>query len=107
MAILGNIIKSAIHLKETFATERDHWQEQQDVLAHLLETAKDTKFGEYYKLESILDSDDQPRVFTQTIPYFDYDKMNREWWQKLHEGQDNVTWPGHPSYFALSSRYHR
>lgn len=103
MAILGNIIKGAIHLKETFATERDHWQEQQDVLVHLLETAKDTKFGRYYKLESILNSKDIPKTFSQSIPYFDYDKMHSDWWRKLHEGQDNVTWPGHPSYFALSS----
>ena len=29
--------------------------------------------------------------------------MNDQWWSRLHEGQTDVSWPGKPSYFALSS----
>ncbi|MDL5511689.1 GH3 auxin-responsive promoter family protein [Arenibacter sp. M-2] len=103
MAILGNIIKGAIHLKETFSSERDHWEEQQEVLQNILNIARNTDFGNYYDFGTILDSRDLPRKFAEKIPYFDYSKINREWWHKLQEGHENVTWPGKPSYFALSS----
>ncbi|MBC8767916.1 GH3 auxin-responsive promoter family protein [Arenibacter sp. BSSL-BM3] len=103
MAILGNIIKGAIHLKETFSTESDHWKEQQEVLRSILNIAKNTDFGQYYNFETILNSEDFPRKFAEKIPYFDYNKINDEWWHKLHDGHENVTWPGRPSYFALSS----
>lgn len=103
MAILGSLIKGAIHLKETFSTEKDHWKEQQEVLQYLLTTAKDTDFGQHYKFESILNSENPSKVFSEKVPYFNYDKINEEWWSKLHNGHNNITWPGRPSYFALSS----
>ncbi|MCK0147004.1 GH3 auxin-responsive promoter family protein [Arenibacter sp. F26102] len=103
MAILGNIIKGAIHLKETFSAESDHWKEQQEVLQNILNISKNTDFGLYYNFETILNSQDLPGEFAEKIPYFDYNKINGEWWHKLHEGYENVTWPGRPSYFALSS----
>ncbi|MCM4171450.1 GH3 auxin-responsive promoter [Arenibacter sp. TNZ] len=103
MAILGNIIKGAIHLKETFTTEKDPWREQQEVLQNLLDTAKNTDFGRCYNFETLLNSQDLPSVFAEKIPFFDYNKINDEWWHKLHNGHENVTWPGQPSYFAISS----
>jgi len=42
-------------------------------------------------------------AFAEAIPYHDYNKIDEEWWQKLHEGKEDVTWPGVPDYFALSS----
>jgi len=103
MAILGNIIKGAIHLKETFTIEKDLWKEQQEVLHNLLDTSKNTEFGRYYNFETILNSQDLPSAFAEKILFFDYNKINGEWWHKLYEGHENVTWPGQPSYFALSS----
>ncbi|MGC1472599.1 MAG: GH3 auxin-responsive promoter family protein [Psychroserpens sp.] len=103
MAILGNIIKGVIDLKDTFTSKTDHIDVQADVLKNLLEKAKNTQFGEHYNFEKILNSDTILTDFAQTIPYFDYNKINEEWWHKLHSGESDVTWPGHPTYFAVSS----
>ena len=103
MAILGNIIKSFISLKDTFSTETNHIEAQENVLKELLTKAKDTQFGTHYKFDTILASDDIKNAFANTVPYFDYNKLNDVWWHKLHAGETDVTWPGNPSYFALSS----
>ncbi|WP_179353821.1 GH3 family domain-containing protein [Winogradskyella vidalii] len=103
MAILGNIIKGVIELKDTFSSEIIHEEAQEKVLKELLETAKNTKFGKYYDFESILETSNIQSSFTKSVPYFDYNKINAEWWSKLHNGETNLTWPGNPTYFALSS----
>ena len=103
MAILGNIIKGVIAIKDTLTPESDHKHNQAEVLKDLLQTAKNTQFGKYYNFESILESEDLAQEFSSKVPYFDYDKINKQWWHKLHEGEDDVTWPGTPGYFALSS----
>ena len=103
MAILGNIIKGFIDIKDSFSSESNPIEEQRAVLKKLLSTAKDTAFGKHYDFESILEAEDPTVAFSNVVPYFDYNKINAEWWYKLHEGEDNVTWPGHPKYFALSS----
>ncbi|WP_047546444.1 GH3 auxin-responsive promoter family protein [Psychroserpens sp. Hel_I_66] len=103
MAILGNIIKGFIQLKDTFSSEISHIEAQAEVLENMLEKAKDTQFGKHYKFSELLDSEDIQKRFSNTIPYFDYNKINDEWWYKLHEDESDVTWPGQPSYFALSS----
>lgn len=103
MAIFGSIIKSLIDLKESLTPEGDADKEQEEVLRSLLKKAKDTDFGKYYDFEAILEADDIRKSFASKVPYFDYDKINREWWHKYHEGEDDVTWPGRPPYFALSS----
>ena len=43
------------------------------------------------------------KEFARRVPYFDYNKMEQEWWHLLHEGKEDVSWPGKPPYFALSS----
>ncbi len=103
MAILGNIIKRIIDIKDSFSSEVNPIEAQENVLKELLETAKDTAFGTHYNFSEILESDDVMSAFANGIPYFDYNKINEEWWQRLQEGEDNITWPGHPRYFALSS----
>tara|TARA_R110002049_G_scaffold309200_2_gene518507 strand:+ start:14228 stop:15754 length:1527 start_codon:yes stop_codon:yes gene_type:complete len=103
MAILGNIIKGVIKLKDAFSLEVDHLEAQKNTLKDLLTQAKDTKFGKHYRFEDILESDDIPNSFANSIPYFDYNKISTEWWHKLLENETDVTWPGKPSYFALSS----
>ena len=57
MAIIGNIIKGIIHATEIISSEFDAAEEQREVLKDLLETAKDTKFGERYSFKDILKSD--------------------------------------------------
>ena len=103
MAILGNIIKGIINIKDTLTPETNHVEVQQDVLESLLKSAKDTQFGKHYNFEAISNSEDMAAQFSERIPYFDYNKINGEWWSKLHNGETDVTWPGSPSYFALSS----
>ncbi|WP_166385406.1 GH3 auxin-responsive promoter family protein [Polaribacter sp. 11A2H] len=103
MAILGNIIKGIINLTDTLSSETNHIEAQKEVLKNLLETAKETQFGEAYNFESILLSDDLQTSFADEVPYFDYNSLNEKWWYKIHNGEENVTWIGSPSYFALSS----
>ncbi|OIQ22681.1 GH3 auxin-responsive promoter family protein [Lacinutrix sp. MedPE-SW] len=103
MEIIGNIIKGAINLKDALTPSVNPIEAQEKVLKNLLETAKDTQFGNYYNFQNILESRNITKVFSQTIPYFDYNKINEQWWSKLHDGEENVTWPGTPNYFALSS----
>lgn len=103
MAILGNLIKGIIDIKDSFSSEKNPVKEQQTVLKKLLEKAKDTQFGTYYHFKDILETDDMATAFARSVPYFDYNKIHEEWWHKLLEGEENVTWPGRPDYFALSS----
>ncbi|MUP46232.1 GH3 auxin-responsive promoter [Gramella sp. BOM4] len=104
MAVFGSIIKSLIELKETLTPESDALKDQEEVLKNLLSKAKDTEFGKHYDFERILNAENIKKEFASTVPYFDYHKINEEWWHKYHdEGAENVTWPGRPPYFALSS----
>lgn len=103
MAILGHIIKGFLELREQVTSEPDPVREQQQVLNHLLETAKDTAFGKSYQFHDLLESDDLQRAFANTVPYFDYNRIHDEWWSRLHKGESDVTWPGVPEYYALSS----
>jgi hypothetical protein len=103
MAIFGSLIKSAIEFREKFTSESQPIQEQEKVLEELLKKAKDTLFGKYYFFDTILQSDNIQKIFAEKVPFFDYHQMNDQWWSRLHEGQTDVSWPGKPSYFALSS----
>ena len=103
MEIIGNIIKGAINLKDALTPSVNPVEAQQKVLKSLLETAKNTQFGEHYNFQNILESENISETFSKTIPYYDYNEINKKWWSKLHDGEENVTWPGTPNYFALSS----
>lgn len=103
MAILGNIIKGFIHMKDTLTPESNAIEAQEKVLTGLLEKAKDTAFGRAYKFTEILSSDNISETFAKRVPYFDYDTINKKWWQRLHKGEADVTWPGSAGYFSLSS----
>ncbi|WP_452225939.1 GH3 family domain-containing protein [Lacinutrix cladophorae] len=103
MTILGNIIKSVITLKDVLSTAPDPIESQKKVLLDLLNTAKETAFGAHYKFSDILNAENIQKAYSQNIPFFDYNKINEEWWCKLQEGKENITWPGSTSYFALSS----
>ncbi|MGB1211296.1 MAG: GH3 family domain-containing protein [Lacinutrix venerupis] len=103
MEIIGNIIKGAINLKDALTPSVNPVEAQHKVLKSLLETAKNTQFGEHYNFQNILESENITETFSKTIPYYDYNEINKKWWSKLHDGEENVTWPGTPNYFALSS----
>lgn len=103
MAILGSIVKSAIEIKKNLSAKAASPKEiQQEQLARLLEKAKKTAFGIYYGFEQILQSEDRVRSFQKSVPIFEYHRMNEQWWQQ-QQRLPNITWPGQPEYYALSS----
>jgi len=103
MPILGSLIKGLIEFRDSITTEPDPLEAQEKVLRNLLKKARDTAFGKHYGFEKILESEDIRKSFSEKLPYFDYNRINEEWWHKYHQGEENVTWPGKPPYFALSS----
>lgn len=103
MALLGSIIKTAIDLRGAIVSEKSPVASQKEVLKNLLEKAKDTAFGKYYGFAKILESEDIQKSFIENLPYFDYHKMETEWWCKTQEGLNDISWPGSPKYFARSS----
>lgn len=103
MTILGNIIKKAIELKDKLSKEENATEMQEKVLRDLLTKAKNTEFGQHYHFEEILESDNIQQAFSERVPIHNYSKMHEEWWKKMEQGVEDVTWPGKPSYLALSS----
>lgn len=103
MAIIGEIIKRVIDVNGLINREASPWEAQKKVLLEMLEEAKKTAFGRKYDFHGMLAEADTVRQFQQVVPIYDYDKLYAEWWHYLHEGYENVTWPGGQHYFAMSS----
>lgn len=103
MPFVGSLIKSVIDVSQTIGLKEDHVKNQEKVLKNLLKKAKETAFGKYYGFEEILESRDRVSLFQNRVPYFDYEAMHEEWWKQVYRGLPDITWPGRPSYFALSS----
>ncbi|WP_286755199.1 GH3 auxin-responsive promoter family protein [Roseivirga sp. UBA838] len=104
MPLLGKIIKKAIDVGGQIAETNDSpSQLQQTMLRELLERAKDTVFGKAYAFEELLRSETLVEDFRSRVPTFDYKRMKEAWWHKTIEGLPDISWPGTPEYFALSS----
>ncbi len=103
MTLLGSFIKKAVELGEALTSYDSPVDEQQKILKELLETAQDTAFGKHYRFADILESEHLFQTFAETVPTHDYDKINNEWWHRTLAGEADVTWPGKPDYFAVSS----
>ena len=103
MAILGSIIKTTINTIDTLNFDSKTALEHQKIqLNNLLYKAKDTSFGKYYNFTNLLESKDVMKEYKKRIPIFDYNTINQKWW-KQQQIQPDITWPGHPDYFAKSS----
>lgn len=103
MAVLGNIIKKAIELKDKLSAEESAILSQEKVLLDLVQKAKGTEFGKHYHFDELLNSENLQMAFASSIPIHDYDKMHQEWWHKTEQGIEDVAWPGKPTYLARSS----
>ncbi|WP_345950728.1 GH3 auxin-responsive promoter family protein [Mucilaginibacter sp. PAMB04274] len=103
MAIIGELIKKAIDFTDKLVKQPDPVEAQKEVLVSLLTEAANTDFGKHYNFESILNSADVAKAFAEGIPVFDYDRLFKEWWHRVVDGEDDVTWPGSTHYLALSS----
>ena len=103
MAIIGNIIKGIIHASDIISGEYNAAEEQRAVLKNLLRTAEHTKFGKHYSFTEILNSNNLEKTFSAKVPFSDYNQITNNWWQHVQNGEENITWPNSPDYFALSS----
>jgi hypothetical protein len=103
MPIIGKIIKSAVGFADKIFTNSNPREAQEEVLKELLSKAKNTAFGKYFQFESLLDKEDIRDAFASEVPYFSYDQLLKEWWQKVIDGGEDITWPGKVEYFAISS----
>lgn len=103
MPLIGNIIKSAIELADKITPSTSPAEQQETELRELLYKAKDTAFGLHYNFTEILKAPSPIKAFADHVPFHDYDKIFNEWWSRQLNGETSVTWPGSPSYYALSS----
>lgn len=103
MAILGSIIKGVIEVGSALQTRKDHSAAQKQVLENLLSKARETAFGKKYGFAEILESQDIESAFASRIPYYDYNSISEQWWERQLQGESDVTWPGDSDYYALSS----
>ena len=103
MAILGNLIKGVVDLAgSVHLTEKSPADNQHQALKNLLETAQNTAFGQYYDFKGLLGSENIYQEYRTRVPIHSYTKMNDRWW-KQQQKYPNITWPGKPKFFALSS----
>ncbi|MFO8086363.1 MAG: GH3 auxin-responsive promoter family protein [Bacteroidales bacterium] len=103
MAVIGEIIKRTIEVADRFITNSDPVEAQKEVLYELLSRSRNTSFGLYYDFRGIMKSQDIRKAFAKEVPYHSYDKMHNEWWRRVIEGKEDITWPGVVDYFAVSS----
>ncbi|OAV44016.1 GH3 auxin-responsive promoter family protein [Lewinella sp. 4G2] len=104
MAFYGQLIKTILEAKHALLPHEpsDPTAAQEDQLRDLLDTAKDTAFGKYYNFAGLLEKEDVRKAYRKAVPIFDYHKMNASWWKQQRRNPD-ITWPGSPDFFALSS----
>lgn len=103
MPVIGNLIKGIIDIADKVIGDDNPVEEQHEVLKSLLKNAAETQFGRHYRFNELLATNSPYELFNATVPYFDYNKINETWWSKLHDNESDITWPGNPNYFALSS----
>lgn len=103
MSIIGKLIKTGISLNQKLGSESTPGEDQQtEQLRKLIETAQNTAFGKYYGFSDLLKAENIVASFKSQVPIHHYDDMHSEWWIKQQEHPD-ITWPGKPHFFALSS----
>ena len=102
MAIFDITLPS--RLAKTLRLPQNNVQHQQEkVLKRLLRKAKFTQFGQHYRFDEILLSENVCEKFQEMVPVFDYNKIYFNWWNKTLENIPDVCWPGKIKYYALSS----
>jgi hypothetical protein len=103
MALIGRIIKTGIDLTDKFRVAGAPAVElQREQLLNLLEKASETSFGKYYGFSDLLDHVDPEKAFKERVPIHEYSSINERWWLQQRKFPD-ITWPGKPRFFALSS----
>ena len=97
---LTKIIRPAVN-KRVRAIER-YFQEaetiQRKVLAHLLQKAAHTEWGQRYQYESLKNYEQ----FAATVPVNTYEEL-KDSIDRMRHGEANILWPGHVKWYAKSS----
>jgi hypothetical protein len=104
MPLLGKVLRNAINLAHDWMIE-DHppAQTQEEQLRDLLRQAQHTQFGRDHDFAGLLQATDIRQAYQERVPIFDYDEMYQQYWYQLLEGKSDISWPGHITYFAVSS----
>lgn len=103
MDLIGSMIKKGLEWKASIDDRRrDAVQEQKEQLQQILHKAKDTSLGKYYNFAGMMEHSDPMAEFQRRMPLADYDHMYNNWWKQALQYPD-ITWPGHPPFFARSS----
>jgi len=104
MPLLGSLIKQGLKLTTRVKLrESTPIQEQRRELKKLLRKAQHTSFGTKYRFAESLASRNFVRAFQESMPLFTYNTLFEAWWHRCLEEEEDVCWPGHVNYFALSS----
>lgn len=69
----------------------------------MLGAAEQTVFGKAYDFTAIRTAPDMEDKYRRNVPLVDYNGMFHPWWERVLDGREDITWPGKPEYFALSS----
>lgn len=103
MPLLGSLIKTAISVTEAFNLQNlDALEAQKKQLKSLLQQANSTAFGLYHGFDEILQASSLITAYQAHVPIVDYHQLDERWWHQQQKFKD-ITWPGKPDYFALSS----
>lgn len=109
MPLIGPLIDRTIALNERLKRQRERLRpvtkvkQQERQLKRLLRKAAFTEFGKHFRFYNILMHDDVMKAYRQAVPVYHYNSILEKWWQRTLNGEDNICWPGHTKYFALSS----
>lgn len=96
-AFAAKLFAKRIHIK-TQKWANNPVATQEKVLASLLKSAAQTKFGKDHHFSSIKSHTD----FAQNVPVRDYEGL-KPYVDLVVNGEENILWPGKPLYFAKTS----
>ncbi len=89
-------------VKNVFSKQERYIQSQDITLKKMLYKARNTQFGKHFGFDQILIQKDVQFEFRARVPIHNYELMH-SWWGRELAGERNVSWPGMPKYFAMSS----
>ena len=90
-------------LKEIEFFKNNSLEIQKRQFFSLIETAKDTFWGEKYQFRKIItDKKNAVKIFQQNVPFNYYEDL-QPYIERVRKGEQNILWPSHVKYFAKSS----
>ena len=98
--VIGKVFMalSAPRMRAVGEWQRDPAPTQKALLDGLIRSAARTRFGAEHHFESIRSIAD----YQNSVPLRTYTDF-KPYWDRVFEGERDVTWPGRPRYFAVTS----